>query len=113
MELHGEVGRLLLDAAELVDEIHVPGAAPELPVGGALQADLLLQVDRLAHGRILDRLQLIRREAAVGVVGARLPQGRRTQEAADVVGAERRLGSPGHAGRLARGSTGNAPARNP
>ena len=38
----------LVDAADLVEEIHVPGAAAELAVGNPLQADLLLHLDDVA-----------------------------------------------------------------
>ena len=44
----------LLDAAELVDEVHVPGRAAELAVGGRAQADVLLQLDRVADRVVLD-----------------------------------------------------------
>ena len=50
----------------------------------------------VAHGVVLDRAQLVGLEAPVGVVGARLQERGRAQQAADVIGAERRLGTPGH-----------------
>ena len=49
----------LRDAAELVDEVHVPGGAAELAVGRRLQADVLLHAHRVADGLVLDRAQLL------------------------------------------------------
>ena len=79
-----------LDAAELVDEVHVPGGAAQLPVGDRAQADLLLHRDRVANRLVLGGAQLLCGEAALVVRGAGLEQRRRTQQAADVVGAEGR-----------------------
>src|SRR4051794_35121974 len=79
------------DAVELVDEVHVPRPAAELAVGHGPQADLLLHPDDLADRVVLDRAQLDRVDTPFGVVLARLQEPRRAQEAAHVVGAERRL----------------------
>ena len=76
-------------AAELVDEVHVPGRAAELAVGDVLQADVLLQRDDVADRRVLDRAQLVVVDAAGRVVLAGLEQLGRAQQAADVVGPER------------------------
>ena len=48
-------------AAELVDEVHVPGGAAELAVGRALQPDVALHLDDVADRVVLDRAQLARR----------------------------------------------------
>ena len=78
LELHDEVRRELLDAAELVDEIHVPGAPAKLAVGRRLQADGLLHPDALADRLVLDAAQFVRVDGAGGVSGARLEQLGRT-----------------------------------
>jgi hypothetical protein len=75
--------------AELVDEVHVPGGAAELAVRGRAQAHLLLHAHDLADGVVLDGVQLLVVELAVGVRRARVEQPLRAQQAADVVGAER------------------------
>jgi hypothetical protein len=68
----------------------VPGAAAQLPVGDRLQADGLLLRDGLADGRVLDRAALTVGDLATLEAGARIGDGGRAQEAADVVGAEGR-----------------------
>ena len=76
--------------AELAIEVAVVGAAAELAVGCELQPDALLQRQRLADRRILR----LRQRLPVDLTGARTWRagraGRRTQQAADVLGAERR-----------------------
>ena len=72
LELDREVGGELLDAAELVDEVHVPGAAAQLAVGRRLQADGLLHAHALADGVVLDPAQLVRVDRPGGVIGTRL-----------------------------------------
>jgi hypothetical protein len=62
------------DAFQLRKEIEVPPLAAELAVGDALQADRLLPGDDFADGFLIDLS--------------------RTQQAADVVGAERRINQP-------------------
>src|SRR6516164_8096549 len=49
LELDLDVARSLLDAAELIDEIHVPRRAAELPVGRRLQADVVLHLHDRAN----------------------------------------------------------------
>jgi hypothetical protein len=73
LDLERVVGDLL-DAAELVDEVHVPGGAPELAVGRAAQADRLLVGDPLADGVVLDCAQLVGVDPSRGVVLTRLQQ---------------------------------------
>ena len=87
-----------LGAAQGQHEILVPGAAAELAVGHDLEADALLQRDRVADRRVLDRAQLVEGAAALDrrvlialETGARVEQFLRTQQAADDFGAERRL----------------------
>ena len=64
-ELHHEFLVGPGDAAELVDEVHVPRRAAELPVGRRAEAEVLLQGDDVADGVVLGRAQ------AVGVDAAR------------------------------------------
>jgi hypothetical protein len=80
------------DAADLVEKIHVPGAAAHLAVADALEADIALQRDRVADRPILGGAQLGGREATGLMLGTRLEQLRRAQQAADVIGAKRRCG---------------------
>ncbi len=58
----------LADAAELIDEVHVPGATAELAVGRGLQPDVLLHLHDLADGVVLDRVELGGSDAARGRV---------------------------------------------
>jgi hypothetical protein len=69
----------------------------ELPVGGVLQADVVLQLDRAADRVVLGRAERVGVDRPGLEVGAGLGQRGRAQEAADVVGAERRQGVLGHA----------------
>ena len=84
------------DAAELVDEVHVPGPAAELAVGGRLEADALLRRDGLDDRGVLGLAQLLAADRARGELLAGVQQGRRAQQAPDVIGAERRLCSLAH-----------------
>ena len=90
----------LAHAAELIDEVHVPRRAPELAVGGALQADVALEGDRIADRVVLDRAQLGRIDAPRLVVGAGAPDPLGPEQAADVVGAKRWARARGHARRI-------------
>ena len=49
----------LVDAAELVDEVHVPGRTAELAVGRGPQADVFLHPYDVGDGRVLDGAQVI------------------------------------------------------
>ena len=92
-ELDALVGLVDLDAVEHAEEIEVPPGAAELAVGRELEADLLLLLDDLLDLAVLDGLELGRRDRALLALGARLLERGGTQEAADMVGAERRFGS--------------------
>src|SRR5260370_40495554 len=106
VELDREIVLHLGDAADLVEEIHVPGGAAVLAVGDALEADLLLHLHRLGHGVVLDPAHRRARKAARLVLLARLQQFLGPQQAADMVGAEGRRGARrhGHAAFLRRAS---------
>ena len=78
----------------------MPGVAPELAVGGAGEADLLLHGHHVGDSLVLDLPQRRVVQLAGGVLVAGAQQPFRPQEAADVVGAEGR----GDAGAHARGT---------
>src|SRR5215510_6367443 len=86
----GGVGRHPVEAFE---EIEVPPGAAELAVGGELEADLLLLLDDLLDLAVLDLLQLRRADLALLALRPRGLERRRAQQAAHVIGPERRLGS--------------------
>ncbi len=69
----------------------MPIGAPELAVGNRRQPDLLLLSDRLPDLLILDGFELGRRDLAFLQLLARVFQRGRPQQAADVVGSERRF----------------------
>jgi hypothetical protein len=77
-------------AAELVDEVHVPGRTPELPVGGRPQADVALHADDVPDRLVLDSAEFLGGDRSRRVIGAGAQQLGRAQQAADVVGPERR-----------------------
>jgi hypothetical protein len=87
----------LLDAAELVDEVHVPRLAAQLAVGRGLQPDLALPPDVRLDGGVLDLRELRGRDVAGRELVAGLEHLFRAQEAADVVGSEGRTDVVGHA----------------
>ena len=64
VELDLDVAGDLLHAAELVDEVHVPGRAAKLTVGRALEPDVALHLDDLADRVVLDRAQIAGRRSA-------------------------------------------------
>jgi hypothetical protein len=80
----------LRDTPDLVEEIHMPGAAAKLAIGYPLEANLLLNPDHIPDHIVLDAAQFFGREATGLMLGPRPQQFRRAQQAADVVGAERR-----------------------
>ena len=90
VELNGQASLQLRHTVERVDEVHVPRRAPELAVGGRPQADLGLLANRLADRLVLDRAQRVTVDRAPRERGTGLEQLRRAQQAAHVVGAERR-----------------------
>ncbi len=85
-----------LDALESPEEIEMPPGAAEFAVGGELEADLFLLPDDLFDLAVLDRCQRGGVDLALGALLARGFQRRGAQEAADVVGAERRFAAWGH-----------------
>ena len=93
LELDAVIDLLDLDAVEHAVEIEMPPRAAEFAVGRALQPDLFLLLDDLLDLAVLDLLELRRVDLALLALGARFLERRGAQEAADDVGAERRLGS--------------------
>ena len=87
---------VLLDAVEAPEEIEMPPGAAEFAVGDRLQADVFLLLDDAFDLAILDRFQRSGIDLAFGAPLARLFQRGRTQQAADMIGAERRLGALRH-----------------
>jgi hypothetical protein len=88
-----------LHALELGQEVDVEIRAAELAVGDAAQAQGPPGIARCRDRRVLDGAQRLGRESRPSRSLARLEERARAQEAADVVGAERRLLSYGGAGR--------------
>src|SRR5262245_39675479 len=80
-------------AVEAPEKVEVPPGAAELAVGDGLEPHLLLLLDDALDLAVLDRLERGRADLALGVLLPRLLERSRTQQAADMVGAERRLGS--------------------
>src|SRR5262249_32728073 len=94
-ELDALVGGIHLHPVEPSVEIEVPPGTAELAVGRELQPDLLLFFDDLLDLAILDFTQVLGRDLARGALGTRLLERCRAQQAADMIGAKRRLG-PSH-----------------
>jgi hypothetical protein len=88
---HGDVG-------EALEEIEVPEGAAELAVGDRLEPKLLLQLDRVADRLVLDPAQLLGGDGPGFPLVARVEQFLGAQQAADMVGAERRRGAGRHGG---------------
>jgi len=94
--------RDLLAAGEPPAEVEVPPRATIFTVGRELQPDLLLLPDDGLDLAILDRLEVGGRDLAFRSLGARALDRGRTQDRADVIGAERWLGSGTHGGNSRR-----------
>ena len=81
-----------LDALEPLEEIDVEIGAAELAIGDRLEADILLGADDLANAFVLERMQVLGRKLAGGEFLARRLEALGSEEAADMIGAERRTG---------------------
>jgi hypothetical protein len=75
---------------QLRQEIDVEIAAAKLPIGNAAQAQILLVLHDLADRAVLDLAQRGGRDGTPRGLRARVEQKFRAQEAADVIGTERR-----------------------
>src|SRR5262249_2878556 len=82
-----------LDPVQLAEKVVVPEAAAELAVGDRLEPHMPLLADDLLDLAVLDLLQLLGRDLAFLAARARRLERLRAQQAADVVGAIRRLRS--------------------
>ena len=71
--------------------------AAEFAVGDSFQAQVLLELHDVADGGVLDLAKVLLRDLALGQALAGIDDFPGAQEAADVVGAERRLGACAHA----------------
>ncbi len=69
----------------------MPPVAAKFTVGDRFESDRLLPLDGLPDRRILDLAQRLRGDLAALCPRPRLAQLRRAQQAADLVGAKRRL----------------------
>jgi hypothetical protein len=87
----GTADRIDGELAELAVEEAVVGAAAEFAVGDEFEAELLLERDSAANGSVFRRGQRRLIDLAAGEAGALGHQFRRPQQAADMLGAERRL----------------------
>ena len=76
------------DVAKLAVEVAVIGGAAEFAVGRKPQADALLQAHGVIDGGIFSRRQRLLIDLAAHKVLPRLKQRRRSQQAADVLGAK-------------------------
>ena len=81
---------------KLLEEIDVEKCAPELAVGDAVQAPVLLHAHDLANRSVFDLPQRGRVDLAFLASGARLEEFLGAQETAHVIGPERRSGALGH-----------------
>jgi len=90
VEGHRQLAPLAGEPAEPGEEVHVPGLAAHLAVGDALEPGLLLQTDRVANRRVLGGAERGRAAPTLLALEAQGLQRGRAQQAAHVVGAERR-----------------------
>src|SRR6516162_4309285 len=90
-KLDADVGVKQLAAGQMAEEVEVPPGTAELAIGRKLQADRGLFFYRLLDLHILDLAQVVGRNLALLASCARLFDRRWPEQAADLVGAERRL----------------------
>src|SRR5262249_59261424 len=83
------------DTADRAQKIGRPRLAPEVAVGDRAQTDLFLHPDRIMDQAIFDLAQRGRRNLAARMAFARRLQLRRSQQAADMIRAERGVLSDG------------------
>src|SRR5215472_3629458 len=93
MKAHCELGRDHPHVTEFQHEIPVPGVAVVFAVGDELEPELLLQSHHLTDGRMLNTLELGVRHLFFLRLLARLDESAGADEAADMLGAEGRLGA--------------------
>src|SRR6516165_4550878 len=93
MKAYRELGRDHSHVAEFQHEISVPGVAVVFAVGDELEPELLLQSYHLADCGVLDTLELGIGDLFFFRLLARVDERSGSDEAADMLGAERRLGA--------------------
>src|ERR1700751_4142810 len=99
VELDAVLGRVERHAVKSAEKIEMPPPAAKLAIGGELEPDLLLLLDRFFDLAIFDRAQRPGGDLVTRALLARHFDRRRPQQAADMVGAKRRSGAL-HAGDL-------------
>jgi hypothetical protein len=97
LKLDLALAQIGLDAGELAEKIVVPEGAAKFAVGDRRKSGLLLLANDRGDLAVLDRLELVGADLAALALRARVFERGRAQQAADVVGAERRLDA-GHGG---------------
>jgi len=88
LELDAGRGGDRFDAFQPFEEIEMPPGAAEFTVGREPEADVLLLLDDALDLAVFDRLERGGVDFALGALGARVLERGRTQQAADVIGAE-------------------------
>ena len=91
-EFGDELAVVGLDAVEPLEEVDVEIGAAEFAVGDPLEADVFLRAHDLADACVLDRAQFLGRQGLGEELLARRPQPLGAEKAADMIGAEWRLG---------------------
>jgi hypothetical protein len=91
LELDSLLDEIGLDAYQPLQKVVVPEGATDFAVGDALQPCVFLLPDHVLDRLVLDGLQTGIVKLAALVLGARLFQRGGTQEAADMLGAKRRV----------------------
>ena len=84
---------MALDAMEPPEKIEVPPGAAKLPIRDSLKPDLLLLLYDPLNLAVLERLEICSADLALRAFLTRRLQRRRAQQTADVISAERRLGT--------------------
>src|SRR5262245_15805746 len=82
-----------LDTIKRLQEIGLPGGTAIFTVGNRFEADRFLLLDQRLDLAVLDRLELGGGDLVLLAPGARLLERLRTKKAANMIGAERRLGT--------------------
>src|SRR5436190_15763740 len=95
LKLDLALAQIGLDAVELAEKIVVPEGAAKLAVGDRTETDLFLLANDRGDLAVFDRLELVGAHLAALALSSQLFEYSRAQQAADMVGAERRL-SAGH-----------------
>ena len=96
LELDLALAQIGFDAVEGTEKIVIPEGAAEFAVGDGLQPDLFLLPDDLLDLAVFHRFQRAGRDLPALAFRARLLQRRGAQQAANMIGAERRCGALSH-----------------